>query len=172
LPLSGVVEELESNLWAKLLFLLRRERQDVLLTSFSWDYQVLTKIPPRSDQGISLFSSSGKKMTGAKLSVTLAVIFVAMPPSSLLQGTPGGQLLEKQSASGPKTPLHIPGAVRFRAGKPEFSFFDTQLQEVRYPEQGDPDLSNFPEAGISEFEKHFRFDPCQGPRPPSCIGFL
>jgi hypothetical protein len=72
---------------------------------------------------------------------------------------PREQPSEKQPASGPKTPLHVPDAVRFRAGKPEFSFFDTQSQDVIYPEQGDPDLNNFTEAVISEFEKHFRFDP-------------
>jgi hypothetical protein len=72
----------------------------------------------------------------------------------------------------PKTQLYVSVAVRFRAGKPEFSFFDTQTQAARSPEQWNPDLSNFTEAVISEIENFLRYDPFQGPRSPSPIGFL
>jgi hypothetical protein len=72
----------------------------------------------------------------------------------------------------PMAQLRVPVAVRFRAGKPEFSLFDTQSQAARSPEQWNPDMSNFTEAVISEIEDFLRFDPFQGPRSPSSIGFL
>ena len=72
----------------------------------------------------------------------------------------------------PMAQLRVPVAVRFRAGKPEFSFFDTQTQAARSPEQWNPDMGNFTEAVISEIENFLRYDPFQGPRLPSPIGFL
>jgi hypothetical protein len=72
----------------------------------------------------------------------------------------------------PKTQLYVSVAVRFRAGKPEFSFFDAQTQAARSPEQWNPDMNNFTEAVISELENFLRYDPFQGPRSPSPIGFL
>ena len=72
----------------------------------------------------------------------------------------------------PKVQLYVPVAIRFRAGKPEFAFFDTQTQAARSPEQWNPDMGKFTEAVISEIEEFLRFDPSQGQRPPSSIGFL
>ena len=72
----------------------------------------------------------------------------------------------------PKTQLHVPIAVRYKAGTPQFSFFDTQSKTVEPQAQWNADIGVFTEAVISRIEKYLRFDPFHGPRSPSSIGFL
>lgn len=70
----------------------------------------------------------------------------------------------------PKTIRHIPVAVRFKNKAPQFSFINMQTKK---PEsEWDPDIKNFTEALINKIASYLKFDPFEGPRSRSSIGFL
>lgn len=70
----------------------------------------------------------------------------------------------------PKTIRHMPVAVRFKNKVPQFSFINMQTKN---PEsEWDPDINNFAEALVNKIANYLKYDPFEGPRTRSSIGFL
>jgi hypothetical protein len=70
----------------------------------------------------------------------------------------------------PKTIRHIPVAVRFKNKVPQFSFINMQTKK---PEsEWDPDINIFADALVTKIASFLKFNPFEGPRSQSSIGFL
>lgn len=79
---------------------------------------------------------------------------------------------ERAANAFPKEALHVPLALRFREGHPEFAFYDTLTKSVESSPSWQPDISEFSLALLRRVEEHLRFDPFNGPRQKSSIGFI
>ena len=71
----------------------------------------------------------------------------------------------------PKQLLHIPVAIRFFENNPEYSFFDTETGGIEKPIHWEKNIDQFCETMVSRIVAYLNFDPFNGPKGKSSIGF-
>jgi hypothetical protein len=77
---------------------------------------------------------------------------------------------EQAPKSFPKTTHYIPVAVRFMNKAPQFTFFDKKSGMT--DSKWEQDIKIFANTLVDEMIKHLSFNPIDGPRTISRIGFL
>lgn len=72
----------------------------------------------------------------------------------------------------PKNLFHVPVVIRFVENNPEYSFFDTENWQPDQPERWEKNLDSFCQTIISHVAEYFGYNPFDGPKKKSSIGFI